>query len=172
MSLAILYFRDIWSKCTYNIFWSSFLEILPNMDALLKGIYWMNTIKTMKSNRKGRDCEMKILMIRIISTKIIRNSYNNIFEAGMSVKNEEIEAVVEICAFNKKRVYFWSVFSICFYNGFEKSQHSNYKQNKKNLHELYPCFLYVCLWRFVSQFTFFMELSSINLTLWINLINM
>ena len=112
------------------------------------------------------------LMIRIISTKIIRNSYNNIFEAGMSVKNEEIEAVVEICAFNKKRVYFWSVFSICFYNGFEKSQHSNYKQNKKNLHELYPCFLYVCLWRFVSQFTFFMELSSINLTLWINLIYM
>ena len=66
----------------------------------------MNIIKAMKSNRKGRDCEMKTPMIRIISTKMIRNSYNNIFEAGMSIKNEENEAVVEICAFNKKRVYF------------------------------------------------------------------
>ena len=113
------------------------------MDALLRGIYRMNTMKTMKSNRKGRDYEKKTLMIRIISTKIIRNSCNNIFEARMSVKNEKIEAGVEI--FNKKCVFFDQFNLYLFIMDLKTVNILITNKILKNLHELYPCLLYVCL---------------------------
>ena len=43
----------------------------------------------MKSNREERDYEKKTLIIEIVSTKKIKNSNNNIFEAAMSLKNEK-----------------------------------------------------------------------------------